>query len=206
MLNIKKATKKKANINLIGFLLISIGLFIIIFRFCYSCLSLKLEEESIDAYIKKYENVDSYINKNNNKKNQQFFVKDYIAILEIPKINLKKGLIMATKDFKSINYAVSIDRNSKFPNESGNFILYAHAGNSKISYFKDINKLVIGDIVNVYYLNDNYRYIVSNKYEIKKTGYLSLNEDCSNNCLILITCVHNTNKQLVIKCTLEKIY
>ena len=48
----------------------------------------------------------------NNKTNNKY---NYIAVLEIPKIGLKRGLVMATKNFKSINYAVSIDNNSKFP-------------------------------------------------------------------------------------------
>ena len=68
-----------------------------------------------------------------NKKNN--YTINYTAVLEIPSISLKRGVVDSTKNFKSINYAISVDKNSNYPNENGNFILYAHSGNSNIAFF-----------------------------------------------------------------------
>lgn len=203
----QKREKRKVNlIKKIGFLLFLLGIVFIVYEVSFNYFEKKIEDEYIESYMKNYSNEGNSVNIVNSKGNKNNFKSKYVAILDIPKINLKKGLVMATKDFKSINHAVSIDKNSKFPSEAGNFILYAHAGNSKISYFKNLDKLEVGNEVRVYYLDKTYSYKVNKKYEIDKTGFLTLNETTSDHNLILVTCVHNTNKQLIIICTLENTY
>lgn len=202
----QRKTKRKANlINIIGFLLLFFGVGISVYIISINYFNAKFEEEYIESYLNQYDNDGNSVlhNQSSVVNNQSKY--DYVAILEIPKINLKKGLVMSTNDFKSINYAISIDQNSNMPNEEGNLILYAHAGNSRISFFKNLNKLMVDDKVNVYYLGKNYSYKVNKKYEIEKTGFLALNENYSKYNLVLITCVHNTNKQLVIICTLNNV-
>lgn len=200
----KKEIRKKINlISSIGFLLSIIGLISIIYMFLSNYENKKVENEYIESYIKNYNNKGNIISEKNNSNGDSNF--QYIAILDIPKINLKKGLVMSTKNFKSINYAISIDKNSKMPDKKGYFILYAHSGNSRISYFKDINKLEKDDIAKVFYQGKTYNYKVNKKYEIQKTGSLILNENYDVNNLVLLTCIHNTKKQLVIICTLESV-
>lgn len=202
----QRRTKRKANlINIIGFLLLFLGVGISVYIISINYFNAKFEEEHIESYLNQYDNDGNFVlHKQSSVVNNQSKY-DYVAILEIPKINLKKGLVMSTNDFKSINYAISIDQNSNMPNEEGNLILYAHAGNNRTSYFKNLNKLIVDDNVNVYYLGKNYSYRVNKKYEIEKTGFFALNENYSKYNLILITCVHNTNKQLVIICTLNNV-
>ena len=123
----------------------------------------------------------------------------YEAVLEIPKINLRKGLVKSTKNFDSINYAVSIDENSIYPNEIGNFILYAHTGNSSISYFDNLKYLDINDEIKIYYKGKWYFYNVLKKYEIDKNGMLSIYNDGISKYITLTTCSQeNKNKQIVI--------
>lgn len=123
----------------------------------------------------------------------------YEAVLEIPKINLRKGLVKSTKNFDSINYAVSIDENSIYPNEIGNFILYAHSGNSSISYFDNLKYLDINDEIKIYYKGKWYFYNVLKKYEIDKNGMLSIYNDGTSKYITLTTCSQeNKNKQIVI--------
>ena len=132
----------------------------------------------------------------NNKTNNKY---NYIAVLETPKIGLKRGLVMATKNFKSINYAVSIDNNSKFPDEIGNFILYAHSGNSKMSYFDNIKKLTNNDVVKVYYENVWYTYQIFDKYEITKGTNLKIYNDGKNKYITLVTCSQeDKSKQIIL--------
>ena len=123
----------------------------------------------------------------------------YEAVLEIPKINLRKGLVKSTKNFDSINYAVSIDEHSIYPNEIGNFILYAHSGNSSISYFDNLKYLDINDEIKIYYKGKWYFYNVLKKYEIDKNGMLSIYNDGISKYITLTTCSQeNKNKQIVI--------
>lgn len=124
---------------------------------------------------------------------------NYVAVLEIPKIGLKKGLVMTTKNFKSINYAISIDRHSQMPDHIGNFILYAHSGNSKIAFFKNLKDLEINDDINVYFNNKKYLYKVIRKYEVKKNGHLSVYNDGVNKYITLTTCSQSDkSKQIVV--------
>ena len=105
---------------------------------------------------------------------------NYTAVLEIPKINLKEGIVDVTNGFKSIKYAISADSNGNYPNINGNFILYAHSGNSSIAFFKNLYKLN---------LNDNiYHYIVFNKYDIEKTGKAKVTNSNKEKYITLITC------------------
>ena len=113
---------------------------------------------------------------------------NYIGVLEIPKINLKRGVVDSTKNFKSINYAISVDKNSNYPNEKGNFILYAHSGNSYISYFRKLNQVDINDEVYVYYNGVKYHYVIENKYDIEKTGKAKVINLKDNKYITLITC------------------
>lgn len=124
---------------------------------------------------------------------------NYTAILEIPSINLKRGVVDSTKNFSSINYAISVDKNSNYPNEMGNFILYAHSGNSSIAYFKNLNKVELKDSVYVYYNGVKYKYEIFDKYDIEKTGKAKVIDSKQNKYITLITCNQNRkNYQIVI--------
>ncbi len=150
-----------------------------------------IKNEEIKTTSDGIEPINKEIKTNNNN--------NYVAVLEIPKIRLKKGLVMATKNFKSINYAISIDRHSKMPDQNGNFILYAHSGNSKIAYFKNLKDLNIDDEIKVYYEGNIYSYKVIKKYTVPKDGYLSVNNDNENNYITLTTCSQSDkSKQIVI--------
>lgn len=112
----------------------------------------------------------------------------YTAVLEIPKIDLKRGVVDSTKNFNSINYAISVDNNSKYPDGNGNFILYSHSGNSNIAFFNKLYKVEINDDIYVYYNGTKYHYVVTDKYDIKKTGKASVIDSKVNKYITLITC------------------
>lgn len=112
----------------------------------------------------------------------------YTAVLEIPIINLKRGVVDSTKNFNSIKYAISVDKHSNYPNKVGNFILYAHSGNSNISYFKKLIDVEINDNVFVYYEGIKYNYKIFNKYNIEKNGTVNVLSSNENKYITLITC------------------
>ena len=166
--------------------------------------SVKKEKQKDEKIVKEIINNDDINTVSKTVNTSEYSVKNtkgsnYIAVLEIPKIQLKKGLVMSTKNFKSINYAISIDKNSIMPDKVGNFILYAHSGNSRIAYFRNIKKLNINDDINVFFDGKKYAYTIVKKYEVDKTGKLSIINDGISKYITLTTCSQeNKGKQIVI--------
>ena len=114
---------------------------------------------------------------------------NYIAVLEIPKINLKQGLVNKYSKYNNVKYNIEIIDGSNYPNINGtNFILAAHSGTSKVAYFKDLNKLTDDDIIYLYYLGNKYTYKINKHYEVLKTGYIDIERDRTVNAITLITC------------------
>jgi len=123
---------------------------------------------------------------------------DYIAVLEIPKIGLKRGLVAYDSWLNNVNYNIQILSPVRMPNEIGNFILASHSGNSKVAFFDKLYLLKLGDVIYVYYDGVKYEYHVTHQYEIKKNGELLLPDRMSEFNLVLTTCSKNKNKQLVV--------
>ena len=122
----------------------------------------------------------------------------YIAVLEIPSINLKKGLVNIDNFYNNINYNVEIIKGSELPDVSnGNLVLAAHSGNSNISFFKNLYKLKTNNNIYIYYNNKIYTYKIFDEYQIDKTGQLKYLKENNKRIITLITCIPNTNKQLV---------
>ncbi|MBQ4584499.1 MAG: sortase [Bacilli bacterium] len=187
----------------IGILLIIGAITMIAFYFVYQMSINKKVEEEVNNYIEEtsieekinIENGDDVVEENKTEQKEI----NYTAIIEIPKINLKRGVVDSTKNFSSINYAISIDKNSNYPNENGNFILYAHSGNSNIAYFRNLNKVNKNDSIYIYYSGVKYEYKITNKYTIEKTGTANVISSKDKKYLTLITCSQEQkNKQIIL--------
>ncbi len=128
---------------------------------------------------------------------------NYIAVLEIPKINLKQGLFDKNSTSNNVNRNIYMIKKTTLPDEQINshIILAAHSGNSYVSFFRNLKKLDIKDKVYFYYKGVKYIYEVSNKYEIEKTGTTELKQTNISD-ITLITCISGTNKQVVYVATL----
>ncbi len=124
---------------------------------------------------------------------------NYIAVLEIESINLKRGLVSQDSKYNNVNYNIQIIETSNMPNvENSNLILAGHNGTSYVSFFKNLYKMKEGDLINIYYQGYKYVYQYSNFYEVDKTGNVSIVRDKSKNTITLITCKKNSkDKQLV---------
>ncbi len=129
---------------------------------------------------------------------------NYIAVLKIPKINLERGLVDPNSYLNNVNYNLEILDGSSMPDQAkSNLIIAGHSGNSRISFFKNLNKLVISDEIFIDYKNNTYEYKVVDIYEIEKTGIAEIIKNQNATTLTLITCKHNTNKQIVIIAELQ---
>lgn len=175
----------------LGICLIIISFSMVAFYFIYNK---SLENKNING-VNDYIDITSIVNDdkgevekektNTPQKEKQL---EHTAVLEIPKINLKRGIVNSTKNFNSINYAISADSNSNYPNENGNFILYAHSGNSRIAFFNKLYKVELNDDIYIYYNGTKYHYVVINKYDIEKTGKATVMDSKVNKYITLITC------------------
>ena len=130
----------------------------------------------------------------------------YVSVLKIPKINLEKGLFSKKSKYNDVEHNIMIHEKSDAPTvEKGNVILVAHSGTAEVSYFKNLNKLVIGDKSELYYHGKRYTYTVTKIYEVPKTGSVKVENDENKNSLTMITCKHDTDMQIVIISELESI-
>lgn len=204
---LKAKRRSKRYLLIVGLLLFLCGSIYFAYNYKQNNDNKKIEEESINEFFK--EEPVSNIEENNNQNQSEVKINkaiNYMAILEIPIINLKKGVVDINSSSNNVNKNIYTLKESTFPkdNEDSHIILASHSGNSSISYFRNIIKLNINDHINLYYQNNLYKYDVIKKYEIEKTG--KLNIDLTNNSdLTLVSCISNTNKQIVILAELKQV-
>ncbi len=200
---IKDKRRKKSWFIIIGSLIIVLGFSLLSFDFIKPYVDENTEEKSLEQFYIKEEQI---IDKNDKttsdevEKEKKPKVKyNYIAVLKIPKINLEKGLVEKNSKYNNINYGVQILKESDSPDViNGNVILAAHSGTANISYFRNLDKLDLGDDAIIYYQGNTYNYKVVKKYDADKTGKINIKRDRNTSTLTLITCRHNTDKQIVI--------
>ena len=197
----------KSQLAIIGsLLLILCGVFIIGYKYLNNFKIKLIQEQKIEEVIKLTDDI-FYVDDNGSivepeeekveTKNEESY--DYIAVLEISSINLKRGLVAYDNKYNNVNYNIQIIENSNMPNiDNSNLILAGHNGNSSVSFFKDLYKLKKGDLINVYYDNYKYIYEYSYYYEVDKTGTVNIVRDNNKTTITLITCKKGSDtKQLV---------
>lgn len=129
----------------------------------------------------------------------------YIGVLEIEKINFKRGFYNKESKNNKVNKNIEILKASDYPTkENGNVIIAGHNGNSSVSFFRNLKKLDIGDIAKIYFENKTYTYKLKSTYEVEKTGTVQIKRNLNKKTLTLITCKSNSNKQLVFIFELDK--
>lgn len=207
----EKNNKKvnKSHLIIVGsFLLIIIGLSIIGLKHYNLYRSYQEEQVMIENFIDEQKNVpinEVYVEesvvvetKEEPKSEEKVSTPNYIAVLEIPKINMKKGLFDKDSSNNNVDKNIQILKESDMPDKiNGNFILAGHSGSGRIAYFKNLNKLEIGDIAYVYYNGGRYGYKLVNSYEIDKTGKANIIRNANKTTMTLVTCKHNTEKQII---------
>lgn len=123
---------------------------------------------------------------------------EVFASVRIPKININRKLYPVSSKQNTVDKNIQIIKESDMPDVvNGNLILAAHNGFSSIAYFHNLDKLEIGDEVFINYLNNDYKYIISDKYDVLKTGKVSIKRDKNRSTITMITC-KGEDKQLVV--------
>ena len=200
-----KRNKKSIFIIILGIIFIIVGLSVFINRCYYQEKKNTNEQEEIDDFLNQSINEDIETNEvieedNNSTKTAT----NYVAVLEIPTINLRRGLYEKNDPNNNVNRNIYILKDTVLPDESdvSHILLASHSGNSYISYFKNLHKLDENDEVYFYYKNIKYVYSIYKIYEVDKTGNVELKRT-NNSDITLITCKGNLNKQIVVIGTLK---
>ena len=172
--------KNKESLIILGSLLVFIGLCMAGYKY-YGYVS---ELESEDIAIEKFYQQESELAQeesnisqeaNNSTSKVESPKYDYIAMLTIPKINLQKGLVDKNSKYNNIRYNVMIHKVSNMPDEEkSNVILIAHSGSASYSFFKNLNKLNLSDLIKIEYKGKTYNYKIVDIYDIEKTGKASI--------------------------------
>ena len=206
---VKKTKNKKI---LFGICLILIGLIIILFRRYTLMKKNKIEQELVSKF---YEEISTEENEEEVLEEEQTIIEEikeekveeieeYVAVINIPKINVERGIYSKYSKNNSVNKTVKILYQSTMPNEqNSNFILASHAGSSDVAYFRNLKYLEKDDYIYIYYDGIKYSYVVDKIFEVDKDGEIEINRVKGKKILTLITCVIGQKKQLVVVANLE---
>ena len=198
----KIKNRKLSRVFIIGSLFILLGITLISLKVFSNYYLDKQEDKAIQEYLDykpdttvKVDNSTTTI-----KEEKETVTYNYIAVLEIPKINLKHGLFPINDKNNNVDKNVEILQNSDMPNvTNGTLALAGHSGNSRIAYFHKLYKLKENDQVYIYYQNEKYIYQVSKIERQDKDGAISFTKTKDTTELILTTCdQQNKGKQIVV--------
>ncbi len=159
--------------------------FFLFLIFCFYNLSFLKSKKVINTKVNNY-----YSSTNNY---------NYFGVLKIPKINLENIIYNKNDDENNVN------KNVLLVNDNLNLIvLAAHSGDSSRSYFKNLYKLKIGDILKLDINKRNRVYELFKIMEVAKTGKVKI-YSYNYPTLVLITCSRkDKNKQEVYYARLSK--
>lgn len=193
---------RKGQLFVVGSLfLILLGFSLIFIKYYDRFSKERIEEKLIEEYfdtpsssiINEDVSINGEVSKEVTKNNEA-----YMAILEIPSINLKKGIFSKDSKNNNVEKNVTILKESNLPDEdNGNVILVAHSGTGYNAFFNNLPNLNNGDIAYLYYNGSRFSYKLINIYEVDKTGTVDIVRNTQKNTLTLITCKGKEKKQLV---------
>ena len=119
----------------------------------------------------------------------------YYGVIEIPRIELKRGFYNTDSKYNTIEKNVTMVNGSTMPDvEKGNLMLMAHSGDSYISYFAYLYLLNIGDNVFITYNGVKYQYRIVDIYNVEKNGMVLIKRNKDKTTLTLITCTKDDDK------------
>lgn len=197
----QRKTKRNNILIVIGILLIFLSASYLIFNYCNNQRLKETEDNKIEEFFEIEEEEKEEIEEpiEQTKEEVKEINYDYIAVLEIPKINLKRGLVSTDSKYNNVNYNIKIVDGSLMPYvRNGNLILAGHNGSAYISFFKNLYKMDIGDSVYVYFDSIKYEYKIADIYDVDKTGTVNISRDKNRTTITLITCKkYSKDKQTV---------
>ena len=180
-------------IGIIGLIFLTYDYTLSKIRQTFESINLNLYGNTIPEVINKNSKEESTIIKSNNIETQQ--ITNYFGYIEIPKINLKQGLVPMNSKENTVDMNIQTIYPSNYPDVvNGNLILAAHSGTSNIAYFKNLYKLKNNDKIYIIYNGERYIYNIVNIYTAPKNGKVSIFRNADKTTVTLITCTKDNKK------------
>lgn len=193
---------RKSQLIIVGSLFILIGCCIFCGKYVYNYFLDKYEDIKIEEFYQAQENIDTEVIEDATETKEETKTEekiDYIAVIKIPKIGVEKGLCKKGTWCNNVNQNIQILNESSYPDvANGNFILAGHSGSGRTAYFRNVYKLEKDDDISIVYDGFEYKYKIVNIYDIDKTGTASIIRNKEKTTVTLITCRHNTDKQIIV--------
>ena len=194
--------------NIISIILIIIGIGLLVVAFKGKVETKVMQDKLMDKFNKIYESDQNIVGNSPQEeegKNEPVdHTYDYIdmvnpiAILEIPKINLKVVVAEGTED-EILRYAVGHFTETSTPAEGGNFALAGHRNFDTGEFFLRINKLENGDEIKVTTLDGTvYTYNVISSFVVEPQDTYILDET-GQSMITLVTCTYDGSDRLVVQ-------
>ena len=143
----KIKNRKLSRVFIIGSLFILLGIILISLKFFSNCYLDKQEDKAIQEFLDYKPDTTVIVEESSSTSEESQntnFTYDYIAVLEIPKISLKRGLFSINDKNNNVDKNVEILQNSDMPNvTNGTLALAGHSGNSSFTKTKDTTELIL---------------------------------------------------------------
>lgn len=137
-------------------------------------------------YQETQKSIEAYINNNIETVTEEKY--QYKSVLEIPAINLKRGILDINNEYNNAKYNIELIKENDTI-----IVVAAHNGNYRNSYFGNLHNIELGDEIKYYKDGTLSTYIYSESYDIKKNGYADIYRKEDIKSIILITCKDNTD-------------
>ena len=196
-------SSKKSQLAIIGSLILIIsGISLIGGKYLYNFCLEKEEDFKIQEFYEEQKEIDTNVIEDTTEEKEETKTEskvEYVAVIKIPKIGVEKGLCKKGTSCNNVNRNIQILNEATYPDvANGNFILAGHSGNGRTAYFKNVDKLKTDDEIYIIYGGFQYKYKIVNIYDIEKTGTANIIRNKEKTTLTLVTCRHNTNKQIIV--------
>lgn len=181
------------------------ALIIIILYLIYFYYNLSMKQNFSKKLMNNFNLENLYLNSNQNyeiinlNENCNYFI---IGIIEISKINIKYPILSTIND--ELLKISPCRFYGCYPNEFGNLCIAGHNYDNS-TFFSDLYKLDIGDIINIYdSKNTCISYYIYSKYETSMQDTSCTKQDINKKEITLVTCNNLNKKRLIIKACEKK--
>lgn len=179
--------KNKSKYRNIGFIIVFLSILLPVLKTNTDTFRVEANAREIESYI-----ANTIDNSNN------LYSGKYIAVIEIPDINLKQGLTEFDSKFNNVKYNIQRINDITPDSYNGNIILASHSGNSRVAYFNNLDKLSNDSLIYIYYNGIKYIYKLDYSYSVSKDDSVTIIRNKDKFTITLITCSKITDDTQII--------
>lgn len=183
--------------QIIGIILILLGLTIIVSILCKKIETKKKQEELQNILEQVINEEHEEVTEKDEKELESINGYKPIALMEIPSINLSQGIVEGISD-ASLQYYLGHFEDSVGPGEKGNFSIAGHRVSDYSEAFVNLYKAEIGDEIIVKANKKEYIYKITKSFIVSPTD-ISVLENTDNATITLVTCTVGAKERLIVK-------